>query len=425
MPSSPMLGSIANRWRELQGADSWTGLLDPLDVDLRRNIIAYGELAQATYDAFNQEKRSPHAGACVLRARGGNYAVTKFVYATSGLPVPEAFLLLPLPELPEAWSRESNWMGYVAVATDEGVAALGRRDIVVAWRGTMRNIEWVNDLDFTPVSAAPVLGSAAAANPEAMAHRGFLSVYTSSNADSKYNQASARDQARINPTSLLNSLLRQPAAKLRSCTFGMNESFLVLEEVRRLMDLYKDEVTSITITGHSLGASLATLNAVDIAANGLNAPAGSSQPPCPVTAIVFASPHVGDGNFKAAFGSFPELRSLHVKNAGDVVPIYPPLGYVDVAVPLPINTGRSPYLKKPGTVKTLHNLECYLHGVAGEQGSAGGFKLEVDRDVALANKGVDALIDKYPVPAKWWVAKNKGMVMGDDGHWTLQDFEQI
>nr|CAB3460668.1 unnamed protein product [Digitaria exilis] len=408
MASSPMLGSIANRWRELQGANSWAGLLDPLDIDLRTNLITYGELTQATYDGFNQEKRSPHCGACTYgysdllatsgAAAAGYYTITKFFYATSALPVPEAFLVLPLPDLlPESWSRESNWMGYVAVATDAGVAALGRRDILVAWRGTMRNLEWVNDFDFTPVSAAPVLGPAAATNPAALVHRGFLSVYTSSNPDSKYNQSSARDQARTK----------------------------VLQEVSRLMALYKDEVTSITVAGHSLGASLATLNAVDLAANGVNAPGGSSQPPCPVTAFVYASPRVGDGNFKRAFASFPSLRALHVKNAGDVVPTYPPLGYVDVAVQLPIDTGRSPYLRQPGTIPTRHNLECYLHGVAGEQGSAGGFQLVVDRDVALANKGEDALADKYPVPADWWVAKNKFMTKGADGHWALQDFEQI
>ncbi|KAL6624372.1 hypothetical protein ACP70R_031693 [Stipagrostis hirtigluma subsp. patula] len=394
-------GSIAQRWRELHGEHSWDGLLDPLDLDLRKHIISYGELTQATYDAFNAEERSPHAGACLYGhdsllssthvSAAGDYAVTKFIYATSALPVP--FLLQPLPALEEVWCRESNWIGYVAVATDDGVAKLGRRDIVVVWRGTLRNLEWVNDFDFTPVPASPVLGSAADKYPLAVVHRGFLSVYTSSNANSKFNKTSARDQ--------------------------------VLEEVRRLMTLHKDEETSITITGHSLGASLATLNAVDIAANGVNARSNSSQPPCPVTAMVFASPHVGDRFFRSAFRSFPDLRALHVKNAGDVVPAYPPLGYVDVAVPLPIDTGRSPYLRQPGTVGTRHSLECYLHGVAGEQGGAGGFRLEVDRDVALANKGEDALKDEYPVPADWWVHKNKCMVRGADGRWTLKDFEHI
>ncbi|KAL6864660.1 hypothetical protein ACP4OV_015811 [Aristida adscensionis] len=403
-PSSPPTpASIADRWRELQGNNSWSGLLDPLDLDLRKVVISYGELAQATYDSFNWEQRSPHAGACLyghgdlLASAGvsaaGDYEVTKFFYATSGVDLPDAFLLFPLPAIKDAWCRDSNFMGYVAVATDDGVAALGRRDIVVAWRGTVAALEWVNDLDFTPVSAAPVLGSAAAANPLAKVHRGFLSVYTSSDADSKYNKDSARDQ--------------------------------VLAEVKRLMEQYKDEVTSITVTGHSLGASLATLNAVDIVANGVNAPSGSSQPPCPVTAVVFASPHVGDQAFKSAFSSFKDLKALHVKNAGDIVPLYPPLGYVDVAVQLPIDTGLSPYLRQPGTPDTRHNLECYLHGVAGDQGSAGGFKLEVDRDVALTNKREDALGDEYPVPANWWVVKNKGMVKGDDGHWTLKDFEQI
>jgi hypothetical protein len=50
------------------------------------------------------------------------------------------------------------------------------------------------DLDVTPASAATVLGSAASSHPLALVHHGFLSLYTSSNADSKFNKTSARDQ---------------------------------------------------------------------------------------------------------------------------------------------------------------------------------------------------------------------------------------
>ena len=55
-------GSIAKRWRELQGDNSWKGLLDPLDMDLRKSIISYGELVAATSDGFNNEEHSPHTG---------------------------------------------------------------------------------------------------------------------------------------------------------------------------------------------------------------------------------------------------------------------------------------------------------------------------------------------------------------------------
>ncbi|GJR94194.1 hypothetical protein Tco_0266368 [Tanacetum coccineum] len=53
------------------------------------------------------------------------------------------------------WNPMVNWMGYVAVSDDETTARLGRRDITIAWRGTVTKLEWMEDLMnfLKPVSA--------------------------------------------------------------------------------------------------------------------------------------------------------------------------------------------------------------------------------------------------------------------------------
>lgn len=211
--------------------------------------------------------------------------------------------------------------------------------------------------------------------------KGWLTIYVSNNPNSSFTKLSARTQ--------------------------------VLKKIEDLRNQYKNESLSITLTGHSLGASLAILAAFDLVENGVN--------DIPVSAIVFGSPQVGNKAFVERVNQYPNLNILHVRNKIDLIPRYPSslLSYKNTGIELEIDNRKSPSLKDSRNPSDWHNLQAILHVVAGWNGAGGEFELKVKRSLALVNKSSAILKDEYLIPGSWWVEKNKGMVLDENGEWVL------
>ncbi|KAM7495029.1 hypothetical protein LguiB_029638 [Lonicera macranthoides] len=432
-------------WAELLGSKNWDGLLEPLDLSLRRLILRCGDFCQATYDAFNNDPHSKYAGSSrygkssffdkVMLDNGSDYAVTCFLYATAQVDAPRSLLLHSLSR--EKWDRETNWIGYIATTTDEVSKVLGRREIYVAWRGTSRNYEWINVFDPELASAELLLlpensngdisrktKQAQTLEPSAKTSlrktgpdqnhfwtsaitslaclcnrsdsdnedeniakvmKGWLTIYTSNDPDSPFTKLSAQDQLRA--------------------------------KIKQLVDKYKDENLGITFSGHSLGASLSIISAFDLVENRI------VDSDIPVSAFVFGSPQIGNKAFNDRLEQFTNLKILHIRNKIDLIPLYPSgiLGYVNSGVELFIDTRKSTSLKDSNNPGDWHNLQGMLHIVAGWNGEDGEFEMKVKRSVALVNKSSEFLKEEMLVPGSWWVEKNKGMVIDENGEWVLAD----
>ena len=197
-------GNIAKRWRVLSGEEGWEGLLDPIDPDLRRYLIHYGERVQGAYDTLISNLLSENFALSryghknlfskvgLVEGRPFKYDVKKYLYgSTAFLPAKDVAPGVALA------AGKSRWLGYVAVATDQGKEALGRRDILVAIRGTLfsdGDISREKEIDnsFFLTSASDILGD----KFKPQVHHGWYSYYTASEAGSKskYNLTSLKDQ---------------------------------------------------------------------------------------------------------------------------------------------------------------------------------------------------------------------------------------
>ncbi|KAJ4837277.1 hypothetical protein Tsubulata_017334 [Turnera subulata] len=410
MEPLPQLEVEQETWQQLLGSKNWDNLLEPLDLNLRKLILRCGDFCQATYDAFNNDKNSKFCGTSrygktnffhkVMNPEAAqSYEVSCFLYATARVSLPEAFLLHSQSR-ESRWDRESNWIGYIAVSSDEASAALGRREIYVAFRGTTRNYEWINVMGAKLRSARPLLRNAG-------------KVYLEADPIEMSSSESEDDEETPMVKVMLGWLAMYVSEDSRSSFTKLSLRSQLLSKIQELRERYEGEKLSIIFTGHSLGASLSILSAWDLVENGIT--------DIPVAAFVFGCPKVGNKTFNDRFKLYPNLKVLHIKNRIDVIPHYPArlLGYVYTGTELEIDTRKSPSLRDSKNPSDWHNLQAILHIVAGWNGEGGEFELKVKRSLALVNKSCEFLKDECMVPGSWWVEKNKGMIRDEDGEWVL------
>ncbi|KAL3531275.1 hypothetical protein ACH5RR_010597 [Cinchona calisaya] len=398
--------SLADFWRETHGESDWIGMLDPINPLLRSELIRYGEMAQACYDAFDFDPYSIYCGSCKFPRRKFfeelgmlqyGYDVTRYLYATSNINLPNFF---KQSRWPKVWSKNANWIGYIAVSNDETSKRLGRRDVSIAWRGTVTRLEWIADLmDFLrPISSDKI----PCPDPTVKVESGFLDLYNDKDENCRFCKFSAREQ--------------------------------ILTEVKRLMEMYPDEELSITITGHSLGSALAILSGYDIIETGLNVRTDTRT--VPVCVYSFSGPRVGNVRFKERVEGLG-LKVLRVVNVHDIVPKSPglffnehvpkmvmklaeglPWSYSHVGVELALDHKSSPFLKPTTDPVCSHNLEAHLHLLDGYHGKGHRFVLASGRDIALVNKACDFLKDHHCIPPNWRQDENKGMKRNREGRWV-------
>ncbi|KAL6616547.1 hypothetical protein ACP70R_038817 [Stipagrostis hirtigluma subsp. patula] len=350
--------TVAGMWRQVQGCDDWEGLLEPaVHPVLRGEVARYGELVDACYKAFDLDPASRRYLNCkygrerMLEEVGmaaAGYEVTRYIYAAPDVTV---------PTMEPSTSGRGRWIGYVAVSTDEMTRRLGRRDVLVSFRGTVTPAEWMANL---MSSLEPARLDPCDPRPDVKVESGFLSLYTSADRTCRFGGAgSCREQ-----------LLREVSRLIDSCAKD-----------------HPGEDVSVTLAGHSMGSALALLFAYDLAELGLNRGA-------PVTVFSFGGPRVGNAAFKARCDELG-VKALRVANVHDPITKLPGI-FLNEATTGVLRPWRGSCYTHVGVelaldfikVGDLASVRDHLHRIAQERREAGAGQSGARRRRARQGDGV-------------------------------------
>jgi lipase (class 3) len=230
-----------------------------------------------------------------------------------GFTLPQGYTMVyEIWGVDEIWGEDESVVPFGFVSQSQGAS-----DLVFAVRGTEGDIEWAEDLFEAEQAACPV------PNSKGLVHAGFGAIY--------------------------ETLIYVPATT-NSNTAPTAGAGVPLTQVLA-------GAGSAAVTGHSLGSSLATMLAMDIALNSKTAIS---------TIYTFASPRTGDPDFASLFNSLIPTQSYRVANVWDIVPHTPPSTfptlehvwhYEHVNAYCPVDGGETI------DVVTSHSLAAYERGL--------------------------------------------------------------
>jgi hypothetical protein len=287
-------------------------LSQPLD---RKKASFYGQFVQAAYRMFKHPQ-----GPDPLR--------------------PEPVGIPPAYEL-GAWIHMSDFILNLEKPEFYGIIAHGVQDPdsrIIAIRGTEGPLEWIDDGDAVPVPFRQVHDAGRVAC-------GFDKIYSTLKVVKRPLPGAVARAETAAPESFSGSFAEQL------------EQLAISREAERGVRLPMAEGRTrpnrpTVVTGHSLGAALATLFVMENSAKGKFDIS---------TFCTFASPRVGTGLFVQRFNQLP-IDSWRIVNQRDVVPKLPPhvpvvLDYGHVEIAYPFNS--SEFARN--NLLCWHTMETYLH----------------------------------------------------------------
>lgn len=221
---------------------------------------------------------------------------------------------------------EIDRFGFIAERKEEGETT-----IFVVFRGTRELAEWFNNAQFQQVNFLKTEDEPQGIHKQQInkdlgkISLGFNKMYTEFRPGILMDNQSINQISRTIDSTIQELLKKVDKIKNKQELIEKKSIYQAIKEFFS-SDYFKDDKNknaSIYITGHSLGAALATIAAMDIAVIDL---AQEDKIKNPINLYTFASPRVGDNTFAKAFNEFineTRINAFRFANSEDIVPKVP------------------------------------------------------------------------------------------------------